>query len=146
MIEMPHLPDEVRASLPPVAQAYIRALEVLVISQDTQISEMHAQLQKLQAQVTELQARIGQTSQNSSRPPSSDPPSAPPRPSIRPVRVSGVVSRDTSVINAGCCRSVKLMKLSNIMHWCALSVRRIWQRTCLTSVKLNDNRYGTCRM
>ncbi len=23
MIEMPHLPDEVRASLPPVAQAYI---------------------------------------------------------------------------------------------------------------------------
>ena len=80
MIEMPHLPDEVRASLPPVAQAYIRALEVLVISQDTQISEMHAQLQKLQAQVTELQARIGQTSQNSSRPPSSDPPSAPPRP------------------------------------------------------------------
>lgn len=66
MIEMPHLPDEVRASLPPVAQAYIRGLEVLVISQDTQISEMHAQLQKLQAQVTELQARIGQTSQNSS--------------------------------------------------------------------------------
>lgn len=77
---MPHLPDEVRASLPPVAQAYIRALEALVSRQDTQISEMHTQLQTLQAQVAELQARLGQTSQNSSRPPSSDPPSAPPRP------------------------------------------------------------------
>jgi hypothetical protein len=41
MIEMPHLPDEVRAGLPPVAQAYIRALEVLVSRQETQISEMH---------------------------------------------------------------------------------------------------------
>src|SRR5450756_3088684 len=79
MIEMPHLPDEVRAILPPVAQAYICALEALVSRQDTQISAMQAQLQTLQAQVTELQARIGQTSQNSSRPPSSDPPSAPPR-------------------------------------------------------------------
>jgi len=79
MIEMPHLPDEVRASLPPVAQAYICALEALVSRQDTQISAMQAQLQALQAQVTELQARIGQTSQNSSRPPSSDPPNAPTR-------------------------------------------------------------------
>ena len=79
MIEMPHLPDEVRVSLPPVAQAYICALEALVSRQDTQISAMQAQLQTLQAQVTELQARIGQTSQNSSRPPSSDPPSAPTR-------------------------------------------------------------------
>src|SRR5450759_2283895 len=77
MIEMPHLPDEVRVSLPPVAQAYICALEALVSRQDTQISAMQAQLQALQAQVTELQTRIGQTSQNSSRPPSSDPPDAP---------------------------------------------------------------------
>jgi transposase len=84
MIEMPHLSDEVRAGLPPEAQAYIGALEALVSRQDTQISEMHAQMQTLQTQMTELQARIGQTSQNSSRPPSSDPPQAPPRPQ-RPV-------------------------------------------------------------
>jgi transposase len=84
MIEMPHLPDEVRVSLPPEAQAYICAMEALVSKQDTQISAMQAQLQALQAQVTELQARIGQTSQNSSRPPASDPPNAPTRPQ-RPV-------------------------------------------------------------
>jgi uncharacterized coiled-coil protein SlyX len=79
MIELPDLPDEVRASLPPVAQAYIRALEALVSRQDTQLSAMQAQVQTLQTQVTELQVRIGQTSQKSSRPPSSDLPSAPPR-------------------------------------------------------------------
>jgi transposase len=70
---MPHLPDEVRAGLPPVAQAYISALEALV-------SALNTQVQTLQAQVTELQMQIGQTSQNSSCPPSSDPPDAPARP------------------------------------------------------------------
>jgi transposase len=39
------------------------------------------QLEQLQARVQELEARLGQNSSNSSRPPSSDPPGAPPRPS-----------------------------------------------------------------
>ena len=77
MIEIPCLPDEVRASLPPMAQAYISALE-------TSVGELRAQVQTLQARVTELQARVDQTSQNSSRPPSSDPPGAPPRPERPP--------------------------------------------------------------
>ncbi len=38
-----------------------------------------AQLRELQTLVRELHARLGQTSQNSSKPPSSDPPSAPPK-------------------------------------------------------------------
>jgi transposase len=80
MIEMPHLPDEMRAGLPPEAQAYICALEALVRALSAEVSGLHAQVQTLQAQVAELQMRIGQTSQNSSRPPSSDPPDAPARP------------------------------------------------------------------
>jgi transposase len=72
MTEMPHLSDEVRAGLPPEAQAYIGALEALV-------SGLQTQVQTLQGQVTDLQVRIGQTSQNSSRPPSSDAPEAPAR-------------------------------------------------------------------
>ena len=38
----------------------------------------------LQERVRELEARLGQTSANSSRPPSSDPPQAPPRPKALP--------------------------------------------------------------
>jgi len=44
-----------------------------------------ARLRNLEALVRELQAKVGQTSRNSSKPPSSDPPSAPPRPP-RPAR------------------------------------------------------------
>ena len=39
-----------------------------------------AQIKELQTLVRELQAKLGQTSRNSSKPPSSDPPSAPPHP------------------------------------------------------------------
>jgi transposase len=38
------------------------------------IAEQQAQILALQARVAELERRLGQTSQNSSRPPSSDPP------------------------------------------------------------------------
>jgi len=62
MVEIPHLSDEVRTSLPLEAQAYIVALEAAVGA--------------LQEQVSELAVRVHQTSRNSSRPPSSDPPDA----------------------------------------------------------------------
>lgn len=42
-----------------------------------------SQLKELQAQVRDLQAKLGQTSRNSSKPPSSDPPSAP----LKPLKV-----------------------------------------------------------
>jgi transposase len=57
------LPSELWATLPPEAQALIVAL---------------------QARVRELEARLGQNSSNSSRPPSSDPPQAPPKPKVPP--------------------------------------------------------------
>jgi transposase len=98
MIDMRHLPDEVRSGLLPEVRTYISALEAAIDGQNLEINALRsevnalrsqsaardAQLQALQVQVTELQARLGQTSQNSSRPPSSDPPGAPPRPERPP--------------------------------------------------------------
>lgn len=76
MPPLPPLTDDVRVSLPPEAQAYIAALEGYVASMPT----LEARIDALAGQVAELEARLNQTSQNSSRPPSSDPPGAPPRP------------------------------------------------------------------
>jgi len=73
MIDTPRLPDEIRARLPLEAQAYLTALETVV-------GELRVELEILQQQNSELLARTGQTSRNSSRPPSSDPPSAASRP------------------------------------------------------------------
>jgi hypothetical protein len=63
----PALPREVWERTPPKAQAYIRALEACV---ETMASMVYA----LQDQVHTLQDQLRQTSQHSSRPPSSDPP------------------------------------------------------------------------
>jgi len=63
----PALLHEVWARTPSEAQAYIRALEARV---ETLTSMVHA----LQEQVGTLQEQLNQTSRNSSRPPSSDPP------------------------------------------------------------------------
>jgi transposase len=54
------LPPDIWARTPPEAQAYIRVLEVRVAALESEMQALHEQLQ--------------QTSQNSSRPPSSDPP------------------------------------------------------------------------
>ncbi|HVK15494.1 MAG TPA: IS66 family transposase [Fimbriiglobus sp.] len=59
----PPLPPEVFDALPPAVQAYIRYLE---------------------ARLADLEARLGQTSANSSKPPSSDPPHAKPAPPKTP--------------------------------------------------------------
>jgi transposase len=67
METLPAFPHEVWERTPPEAQAYIRTLEARV---ETLASMVHA----LQEQVRTLQEQLNQTSQNSSRPPSSDPP------------------------------------------------------------------------
>ncbi len=57
------------------------------------IRDLRAVVRALQERVAELEARLGQNSSNSSRPPSSDPPSVPapaPLPAAGPVRVLGV--------------------------------------------------------
>ena len=67
MIDVPPLPETIRLSLAPEAQAYIAALEQAVAA--------------LMVRVAELEARLAQNSTNSSRPPSSDPPGMPRVPS-----------------------------------------------------------------
>ena len=74
---MPRLPDEIRATLPPVAVAYLAALEAAVAT-------LQAENAALRAEVEALKARLGQNSTNSGRPPSTDPPRA--RPASRPAR------------------------------------------------------------
>ena len=51
----------------------------------TIVAQQQQQLVQLQVRVADLETRLNQHSQNSSKPPSSDPPSAPPRPT-RPAR------------------------------------------------------------
>ena len=63
-------------SEPPVPQTLEEATALLRLAWE--------QLGQLQARVQELEARLGQNSTNSSRPPSSDPPTAPPRPLAGP--------------------------------------------------------------
>ncbi|MBM4393997.1 MAG: IS66 family transposase [Deltaproteobacteria bacterium] len=86
-MENPTLPDDVRAALPAVAQAYLSFLEaqvVQVVALQGQVLALEAATAALGAQVADLQARLRQYSGNSSRPPSSDPPDAPPRPTPAP--------------------------------------------------------------
>jgi transposase len=67
METLPALSHEVWERTPPDAQVYIRALEARV---ETLASMVHA----FQGQIRTLQEQLSQTSRNSSRPPSSDPP------------------------------------------------------------------------
>jgi len=67
------IPADDWAATPPFVQHAFVALLTIVAQQQQQLA-------LLQAQLAELQARLNQHSQNSSKPPSSDPPSAPPRP------------------------------------------------------------------
>src|SRR3712207_2007363 len=78
MVELPLLPEAMRASLPAEAVAYITALEAVAAT----VPLLQTQVTALQARVEALEARLGQSSTNSSRPPSSDPPGA--RPSAQP--------------------------------------------------------------
>ena len=78
MGEHPTLPAEVRASLPPIARAYLTFLESQIAPLREQLTTLQATVTKLQGQLADAQARAHQHSGNSSRPPSSDPPDARP--------------------------------------------------------------------
>jgi len=67
METLPALLHEVWERTPPEAQAYIRALEA-------RVETLTSMVRALQEQVGTLQEQLHQTSRNSSRPPSSDPP------------------------------------------------------------------------
>jgi transposase len=69
----PIFPPELWDRTPPEVQAYIRALEARLAA----LEELETRLHSLQAPVRTLEERLTQTSRNSSRPPSSDPPGSP---------------------------------------------------------------------
>ena len=73
----PPLPDELLATLPPAVRAYLRALETVAAGLADQVA-------RLTARVAELEHRLGQTSANSSKPPSSDGPHVKPAPPKTP--------------------------------------------------------------
>jgi len=56
------------------------AVQAVVIALWQQVQMLQAQVAALQAEVAQLREQLGRNSQNSSKPPSSDAPSAPPRP------------------------------------------------------------------
>jgi transposase len=73
----PPLPVDLWDSLPPEARALILALRV-------EVAELQAKVQALQQQVHEWQDRLNQNSTNSSRPPSTAPPTVKRRPPRTP--------------------------------------------------------------
>ena len=84
MDEQPILRAELRASLPPVVQAYLAYQDAQIAVLREQIVSLQSQLSKLQLQLADAQGCKPPHSGNSSRPPSSDPPDAPPRPKRPP--------------------------------------------------------------
>ena len=66
------LPEDVFASLPPVAQAYIRFLEERIRQQEIQIRQLEEKNRLLEQRVSDLENRLAKNSPNSGKPPSSD--------------------------------------------------------------------------
>src|SRR5215213_2719494 len=60
------------------------AVQQMLLATLTVVTLQQQQIAQLQQRVADLEARLNQHSQNSSKPPSSDPPSAPPRPARVP--------------------------------------------------------------
>lgn len=81
---MPTLPPEIRAGLPAQVQVYVAFLESEIVVATRRLDAMGKELATLKEQLADLMARIQQNSSNSSRPPSTDPPSAPVRPKRQP--------------------------------------------------------------
>src|SRR5215470_15636605 len=93
----PAFPHEVWERTPSEAQAHIRALEV-------RVEALEAMVRALQEHNRTLQEQLNQTSRNSSRPPSSDPPQPANLhvPAVLGVSAVAVVNRGTLAIRAPC--------------------------------------------
>jgi transposase len=68
------------AATPLAVRQFLAALLTVVTLQQQQLAQLQQENADLRQRLTDLEARLNQHSQNSSKPPSSDPPSAPPRP------------------------------------------------------------------
>ena len=75
------MPQELWDQIPPQVQA---ALWIVVDSYERRIAVLEAEVAAVRGEVGELKARLGQNSQNSSRPPSSDGPQVKRKPPREP--------------------------------------------------------------
>jgi transposase len=75
-------PDDWAAT--PLALRQFIGVLLHILTQQQQLADQQQQLLQLQARSAELETRLNQHSQNSSKPSSSDPPSAPPHPTRLP--------------------------------------------------------------
>src|SRR5215210_5345925 len=76
----PGFPDHEWAAASPFMRQAVSALLTVVAQLQQEIATLRHDQDALRQQVVDLTTRLNQHSQNSSKPPSSDPPSAPPRP------------------------------------------------------------------
>lgn len=72
------------AATPPAVRQFIGVLLHVLTLQQHQLADQQQRMLLLQARIAEVEARLNAHSQNSSKPPSSDPPSVPPRPARVP--------------------------------------------------------------
>ncbi len=84
MDEHPTLSAEVRAALPAVVVAYLAYQERQIALLRERVGSLEGELAQLRLAFAKVQARTKLHSGNSSRPSSSDPPGAPPRPKRKP--------------------------------------------------------------
>ena len=101
----PTLPQDLWDQTPPEVRAYIETLE-------GQVQTLTFIIHTLQEQVRVLQEQVTQTSRNSSRPPSSDPPQSP-RPPAPVVRAVVEGNRAISARRAPWCLWTKSMRWSS---------------------------------
>ena len=80
----PGFPDHEWAAASPFMRQAVSALLTVVAQLQQEIATLRHDQDTLRQQVVDLTTRLNQHSQNSSKPPSSDPPSAPPRPPRAP--------------------------------------------------------------
>jgi transposase len=80
----PGIPPEDWANTPASVRTLVLTLLASNAALQQQVSVLQEQVIALQQQVADLQEKVNRTSQNSSKPPSADPPSAPARPKRSP--------------------------------------------------------------
>jgi transposase len=80
----PGIRPEDWAATPLAMRQFLGAVLTVVTLQQQQIAQLQQENADLRQRVSDLDARLNQHSQNSSKPPSSDPPAAPPRPARVP--------------------------------------------------------------
>ena len=101
----PSLPPELWERTPPAIRAYIEMLE-------GQVQTLTSMVHTFQEQVRTLEERLNQTSRNSSRPPSSDPPSLNVPGALQGSAV-GAVNRVTRARRVSWCRWKRSMRWSS---------------------------------